>query len=326
MKNMSVDDYVNKYANISSYYTDFLIKPSINYQESFGNTVKDSAMAGMFNQMSEMSKEIQFVMNTSQLISEQTLKESKAAARETLEKGANTLGSAFVNRFLKGATSVLSGTNIVFPQIWNNSTFSKSYSIEIPLYTPYGSIKNIYMDILVPTWFWIALAAPHQASTNSYSAPFMLRCHVPGIFSVDMGMVESLSIHKGVDNEWSVDGFPMAVNLQINIVDLYQQIYLSRINGVSPTDIFNFLENSALIDYVCVNSGIDMKSAEWNTKMEVAKALGGNALRGLGTRIGKQMAESNASKIRNMSNKAGIGLAMARDIGSSITNAVSNIL
>jgi hypothetical protein len=75
-----------------------------------------------------------------------------------------------------------------------------------------------------------------------------------------------------------------------------------------------------------VNSGIDMKSAEWNTKMEVAKALGGNALRGLGTRIGKQMAESNASKIRNMSNKAGIGLAMARDIGSSITNAVSNIL
>jgi hypothetical protein len=301
---------------VEPYYTDFVISPNINYSETFGNSVKDSAMAGMFSQMSEMTKELQFILNTSQIVSEETVNRSKQAAMDTLTKGAGMLGgSTFVNRFLKGASSVLSGTNIVFPQIWNSSSYARNYTIEIPLYTPYGNLTNIFMDILVPIWFWIAISAPHQASVNSYSAPFMLKCHVPGIFSIDMGMVESLNITKGVNNEWSVDGYPLAVNLQISIVDLYHSFFISRINGVSLTDAYNMMMNSSLIDYVSVQSGIDMKRAEWDKKLDVAAALAANAGHDLFHHPAAAIKESQATAIRDMSAIGRVGAGLITETG-----------
>jgi hypothetical protein len=323
--NESTKDKIASLTNAGPYYTDFVIKPNIGYTETIGNTVKDSAMAGMFNQMSDMSKEMQFLMNTSQMVSQETMAKSKQAVFDTLQKGSTMLGnSTFVNRFLKGASSVLSGHNIVFPQIWNSSNFARTYTIEIPLYTPYGSIKNIFMDILVPLWFWIAISAPHQASANSYSAPFLLKCHVPGIFNINMGMVERLTITKGVDNEWSVDGYPLAVNISVSIVDLYSTLFLSRINGVSPTDMFNFLQNSALIDYVATQSGIDMKFSEWDTKLEVAKALGKNAYNNLFTQPLRRTQEEVATAQQRMTSSGRGNLSGL--VGAQANKILGNII
>ena len=286
---------------VEPYYTDFVVRPGINYSETFGNDKKDSIIAGMFNQASDTMKELQFILNTSRAVSEETVKESKEAALGALKQGAEALGNnTFVNRFLKGASSILSGANIVFPELWSSSNYSRSFSIEIPLYTPYGSLTNIFMDILVPIWFWIAISAPRQASANSYSAPFLLKCHVPGIFSVDMGMVESLTINKGVDNEWSVDGYPLAVTLSVQIVDLYSSFYISRINGISPTDAYNFLQNNGLIDYVAVQSGIDMKRGEFGKKLAVAEALGRTAFSDFFTHPLASNQETVASAVRDI--------------------------
>jgi hypothetical protein len=125
-----------------------------------------------------------------------------------------------------------------------------------------------------------------------------------------MGMVESLTITKGVNNEWSVDGYPLAVNLQISIVDLYQSFFISRINGISLTDAFNMMMNNSLIDYVSVQSGIDMKRAEWDKKLDVAVALAANAGHDLFHHPSAAVKESQATAIRDMSaiGRVGAGL------------------
>jgi hypothetical protein len=139
-----------------------------------------------------------------------------------------------------------------------------------------------------------------------------------------MGMVESLTITKGVDNEWSVDGYPLAVNISVSIVDLYSTLFLSRINGVSPTDMFNFLQNSALIDYVATQSGIDMKFSEWDTKLEVAKALGKNAYNNLFTQPLRRTQEEVATAQQRMTSSGRGNLSGL--VGAQANKILGNII
>lgn len=270
---------IAKAFDASSMYTDFYINPAISYSENFNNSVSASAIAGMFESASDMAKDIGFLLNTGAVNQDLVDKSNESAARalDSVVKKNLEGNNGILGRLIKGTTTVLSGANLIFPDIWKNSTYSKSYSIEIPLSTPYGSRRNIFLDILVPMLFWVTLAAPRQYSVNSYGSPFLVRCHVPGIFSVDCGIVESLTITKGGDGSaWSVDGFPLQMNLSVSIRDLYSEIPISAINGASFTDAYNFLWNTALIDYISVQSGMNMKTSELMKKLDVAEALARN--------------------------------------------------
>ena len=66
-------------------------------------------------------------------------------------------------------------------------------------------------------WHWIALVAPRQSTINSYTAPFIVRAYIPGMFSSEMSIVENLTITKGGDGSaWSVDGYPLEIKLSIS--------------------------------------------------------------------------------------------------------------
>ena len=172
------------------------------------------------------------------------------------------------------ASTIVSGANLIFPEIWKASSYQRNFNIEIKLSTPYGTPRNIFLDILVPMWFWVCLAAPRQADVNSYMSPFLVRCHVPGIFSVNNGLVTALSIRKGGDDSaWSVDGFPLEVILSIQIMDLYHELSISSLNGIATQDAYNFMWNDTLIDYISVQSGLNMKVHDMGLKAAVAANL-----------------------------------------------------
>jgi hypothetical protein len=265
----------------AQYYTDFIINPNVSYSDSLSNSVGPSMISNLFGSASDMTKEIGFLLNSSQ-----TYQDSAQAAGEAAGKAISAVGSGIggglgevIKKIGSGATTVVKGANMVFPEIWKSSAYGQSYSIEILLTTPYGTPRNIFLDILVPMWFWICMTAPRQADANSYMSPFLIRCHVPGMFSVDTGIVSALQIQKGGDNSaWSIDGFPLEVKLTIQIQDLYKNLMISSINGVSRTDAWNFLWNTCLIDYVSVQSGLDMRTSEWRKKSDVAISLVSDAI------------------------------------------------
>jgi len=148
------------------------------------------------------------------------------------------------------------------------------------LKTPYGNKRNIFLDLFVPMWHWIALVAPRQTTINTYGAPFIVRAYIPGMFSSEMSIVENLTIQKGGDGSaWSVDGYPLEIKLSVTLKDLYNTFAMSQITDLKSA--YNMLWNYALIDYVSVQSGLDMKLSEFAKKIEVAKALGNTAIRGL---------------------------------------------
>jgi hypothetical protein len=87
---------------------------------------------------------------------------------------------------------------------------------------------------------------------------------------------------------------------------------------VSLTDAFNMLQNNSMIDYVSVQSGINMKQAEWDKKLEVAKALAKNAASDIFHHPLAAAKENAATAIREMSN----GQKIAAGLITGVANAV----
>ena len=70
---------------------------------------------------------------------------------------------------------VLHGSNLIYPEIWMDSEYSKTYSIKMRLVSPYGTREAIYLNIFVPMFHALCLTLPRQTSANSYASPFIIR-------------------------------------------------------------------------------------------------------------------------------------------------------
>lgn len=263
-------------------------------------------MAGMVKGASDMAKEIAFASGAAGLAAD------VSASQEKLRSEINSIASesgGFIKRMVSGASSIISGASIAFPEMWGDSTYSKSYSIRIPLKAAYGTREEIFMSLFVPMMFWVCLTAPRQLTINTFSAPYLCRCFIPGICNVDMGIVESLTIEKGGEGAWSVDGLPLEMNLNISIKDLYSALSVSRINGVSPTDAYNFVNNNAYLDYLAVQGGLDLRKQEGLLKQELAFQIAQNQFHDLMQIPGDNIALSLRQLRTNLMNEIGSKLS-----------------
>lgn len=261
--------------NMEPYYIDFFITPSISFNESFSNSTTESMLSSAIGKASNFQKEFMFLLAASGYRSSSTLDDSDdltEAWRAEAEKLIGSKGgSKLIERLVTGATSVISGSNIVFPEVWNDSNFDRGYQFEIKLSTPYGTRESIFLEILVPMFHLLALTLPCQSTVNSYSAPFVVRSVLPGFFSSEMGIVQDLTINKGGSGDsWTVDGFPTEVTINLTIKDLYNSMAMSKLSP-DPLDIHNFIWNSGLVDYVGTQCGLNMKKSEYAKKIEVLK-------------------------------------------------------
>ena len=287
--------------DLDEYYTDFYISPNISYSETWNNGTKESMLAGMVKGASEFSKEIAFLLSAG---AAENLGDSQQALSESLREltGSLTGGTGLINRLMSGVTTIISGANLIFPKIWTESTYSRSFSIEIDLKTPYGNPESIFTDIMVPMAHWICLAAPRQASINTYGSPYLIKFNIPGFCAVDMGIVNSLTITKGGDGSaWSTDGLPLEVHLSINIEDLHSAMSMSRVNFVSFRDAYNFMWNDSYLDFIAASSGVNMRQNSAKRRLELALQLMENGAGDLGSRFNEEIKEGVANILNNLS-------------------------
>ncbi len=265
---------------MESYYIDFFIKPP-SYSESLGNSTNQSQFAGMIQSAGSMAKELQFLVGGAMSLESGKFNEQIKDYKSNMEQlvknvGTNETLKRTLSSLITGSTSVITGANLIFPEIWESSYYNRDFSLEVSLSTPYGDRESIFLEILVPLMHLIALVLPRQSTVNSYSAPFLVRCTVPGFFSCDMGIVTDMTITKGgpSGDSWSRDGLPTEVTVNLQIKDLYNA--LSMNNYKTPRNVWNFLWNVSLFDYVGVACGLNMRSSEYTKKKELLLALTGN--------------------------------------------------
>lgn len=244
-----------------------------NISESFSNNTTESMIASSINSsISDKAREINFLLGTVNSSTKKGTLLDKFTNADNLTKsmenvtdmigellGNNSAGGIF-SSITNAALTVAKGGKLVFPQLWSDFSFNRSYSVSLKLVSPDGDPLSIYLNIIVPMLHLLGLVLPREASDNTghgYISPFLVRAFYKGFFNVDMGIITNLSFSKGTDSAWTLDGLPTTVDVSFEITDLYSDMYMSNMDGRN-----NLLKNIILMDYISNLCGVNINEVD----------------------------------------------------------------
>jgi len=118
----------------------------------------------------------------------------------------------------------------------------------------------------------MCLVAPQtiNGNVNSYSTPFLVRAIYKGMFNVDTGIITSMSVNKGGDCQWTKNGVPTSIEVDVEIKDLYNVMAITPTKGGFDFGLsYDTLNNTALMDYVANMCGINIFKPEIRRTIEM---------------------------------------------------------
>ena len=143
----------------------------------------------------------------------------------------------------------LNGAQLYYPDIWQSSTFSRSYTLSFKFYSPYGDPTSIFKYLYVPTMALMCLALPPMDGIYSYKQPFLVRLSCPGRFECECGAITSFDMRRSENFLWTTEGFPNEINISMNVQDLYP-------NLIIPKTIHDMRYNAGLASFLECMAGI----------------------------------------------------------------------
>ena len=260
-------------------YISYYLDSETSITESFGNSTTSSQFAGAFNSASEMSRELQFLAGPIAGIRLDAFnpEEFKDSLSELTKIANETLGNDKLFTHLEeGFKTIGKGGKLLFPEIWEDSDFSKSYDISLKLRTPDGDKISWYLNIYVPLMHLLAAATPRELGPNGYKSPYLVRAFYKGLFNVDMGIITSMSVTKA--GPFTNDGLPLSVDINISIKDLYGLLMTTGEKYTLAQQPFKFFRNTAIINYLSTTCGINVNSMETDMLVDLYVSFAKNTL------------------------------------------------
>jgi hypothetical protein len=253
----------------------FYINSDAQISESISTTTGQSQLSEKINGISDIAREIQFVLGTNGRIADVVSGMGKLGANG-LEAAVSGLASSFtgsgslLSTIGESIGTIIAGGKMIFPEIWQDTQFSRSYSINIKLVSPDNDDLSIYHNILVPLMHLITFALPKGTSTNSYISPFLIRAAYKSFMNIDMGMVVDMSINRGAEGCWNRHGVPTVVDVSMTIKDLYPVLNLASYpTGIwRSDDSYDILKNDALLAYIANLCGVNVVNSDVSRAIE----------------------------------------------------------
>lgn len=223
----------------ASDFIGFRIEKSVDSNESFSNSTGESSIASTLNGRTASAIDSSF-------------------SSGGIMEGAKSFVAGAVDAFgMGGATSALMGTAFIdIPDIWKGASFGKSHSVNFKLRSPYGDPISIIQSIYLPFALLLAGALPRAAGKNSFTSPFLCRCYCKGMFSIPLGIIESLSVTRGESEYgWNNNNLPLVVSVSMSIKDLSPAIYMA-LGATKWKEILG--QNSSFQEYLITLSGLGL--------------------------------------------------------------------
>lgn len=266
--------FLGPYAGCVAFYAD----AGTTVDDSFGNSTTESQLASGLNTLSDTGREINFLvgnvggmagLSLTELTGQNELDQNIQTIQDKVS-GFIGVGNVLSN-ILGKASTILAGGRLVFPEIWSDSSFSRSYSCSMKLVSPSGDKLSVFLNILVPIYHLLAFTLPREATNQAYFSPFLVRAYYKGLFNVDMGIIPGLTITKGDEGEWTVDGIPTVANVSFEIKDLYDGMYMSK---QQLSNQYGIMSNTQELDYIANSCGINVNDQEIARTAKMFAALG----------------------------------------------------
>lgn len=273
-QNVQNRDELDKFLGTYKGCIPFYINSDTSIQDSFGNDTTQSSLADKINGYSSMANELNYILGSSKAGAlYDDLKSTVDTSIEGLGNLTNDLlgGSNLITSISQSLSSILAGGKLIFPEIWSDSSFSRSYDVTVKLVTPDNDKLSWYLNIWVPLAHLMALCLPRQKDVNGYISPFLVRAFYKGLFNVDMGIITNMTVQKGGDGQWTKDGLPTSVEVSFTIKDLYNYMALSD----QPSIKNNLMNNITLLDYIGNSCGININETDIMRNLEMYLMVGG---------------------------------------------------
>lgn len=279
----------------------FYVNSETQVSDNFSNTSGKSQLEQKINAFSDMAREVNFMLGTmasqtgmdvrkvvgvQNQSSESVLSNSENMADFT----DNVLGKGnFLESIAGNLGAVINGGKLIFPEIWTDSDYIKSYNITIKLRCPNPDPVSWYFDIWAPLAHLLPLVLPKQAGINGYISPFLVRAYFKGIFNCQMGIITNMTVTRGEMGNWTLNGLPASVDVNITIKDLYSVLQITR-ESLS-TDEFTIMKNIGILDYISNICGVNINEPDLNRlltmyyyqKTNVLNVLSGRVMNALDT-------------------------------------------
>lgn len=246
----------------------FYVDTDTSISESFGNSTTQSMLASTVNSASDMAKELNFLLGygAGGKSADAFLEDTNIAqsVQNVTDMASRLLGAGgFFSNLGNHLVTVASGGKLVFPEIWSDSTFSRSFNVKFKFVSPDASKLSVYLNVLVPLFHLIGLVAPQmpENNPNGYTNPFLIRAIYKGFFNIDMGIITDMSVTKGAECQWTPEGVPTSIEVDIGIKDLYNAMSITSINSTNSYK-YDTMNNTALMDYIANLCGINIYKPE----------------------------------------------------------------
>lgn len=272
----------------------FYIDGADNITDNFSNSTTESSLASTINSFSDQAKEIKFLLGSNSVL-------GKAAENvgDLIGEAASSLGGGIADFFASGmladimntgVSTIINGGKLIFPKIWADSSFDRSYNFEVKLRSPDHDNLSIFLNIMVPLVHLLALTLPKAMDEkgiidpNGYISPYFCKAYMKGMFNIDMGLITNMTVSKGATAQWNDNGVPTQIDVSFTIEDLYSGLYLTAKEGDSGAlaqKLAAVVSNTAMMDYLSNLGGLNVGGSEVNRRQKVFNALIGGSVKNL---------------------------------------------
>lgn len=316
-----IDNFVNNYLKAGAWvdtlknsakgadqFVGFRIEKSTDTNESLNNNTGPSELAGMLNN------------------SGKTMRSYKFAAPGTMDTAGQAL--SFITDFLRSVGGTVgsitdSGTTMLFgngqfdmPEIWQDSSFTKSYNFSAEFNARLGDPVSIFQNYIGMLGI-VSGGMPRAIGTNMYTSPFICQAYCQGMFAVPLGMIDSMTLRRGgADYGWNTMSLPTTINVTFTIKDLSPMMFLAIAGDGGTIDALKdiFSNNAVMHEYMATLSGMGLADRKrfgkrlkrkWDTFVAIARSTtfnptywamkvgNWNGVRTIGTMLGAPAWPSN---------------------------------
>lgn len=261
----SIADHWKAEVRDGSQFVTFRVDNPGTVSESFSNTAKEAELAQELNNKSKSAKTFRFNAADGNLADLGFVGDMISG----VVGAAGDLVSGALSALHLSGIAAMAGNGLVdIPKYYDSSSSSlPKITFNMELRSPYGNDLSRVQNLLAPLVMLLTGALPRSVGANSYSAPFLCEMYCKGRNQVRLGMIDSVSVTRGVGAAgWTPDGKPLAIDVSFSVLDMSSIMHMPMNNGFSAPELLTpgglskylFAEDSTFNDYLATLTSLSL--------------------------------------------------------------------
>lgn len=203
--------------------------------ESFSNSTEESQIAQKFNSTSSSARSARFDLAQGNIGDVPVIGNLIGGVVDAAKQ---VIAGTLEGVHMSGLLALAGNAFVDIPKTWSGSSAQlprAEYTIK--LRSPYGSRMSRLMNLYIPLSMLLAGALPLSTGKRSYTSPFICEAYCRGRHAIRLGMIDSMSITRGVGNMgWNADGDALGIDVTFSIVDMSTIMHLPIQTNFGVTD------------------------------------------------------------------------------------------